>query len=49
MKRGRPLAIKTRYALQLVAEGMSRYAAAKKAGIALSTIYRATKALPKIS
>ena len=32
-----------RKALEFVAGGMSAYAAAKKAGIALSTIYRALK------
>jgi transposase len=30
-------------ALQLVAHGMTAYAAAKKVGIALSTVYRALK------
>ena len=30
-------------ALKLIARGMTPYAAAKKAGIALSTIYRALK------
>jgi transposase len=39
---GRQSAEVTR-ALQLIAKGMSAYAAAKQVGIALSTIYRATK------
>jgi predicted DNA-binding transcriptional regulator AlpA len=30
-------------ALQLISEGITAYAAAKKTGIALSTIYRAIK------
>ena len=34
-------------ALRLVAQGMTPYAAAKKTGIALSTIYRAVKANPR--
>lgn len=34
---------KTEKALRLVAKGMTPYAAAKKTGIALSTIYRAIK------
>jgi transposase len=33
----------TEKALSLIAKGMTAYAAAKKAGIALSTIYRAQK------
>jgi transposase len=33
----------TERALKLVAKGMTAYAAAKKEGIALSTIYRALK------
>lgn len=33
----------TEKALRLVAKGMTPYAAAKKVGIALSTIYRAIK------
>lgn len=33
----------TERALKLVAKGMTPYAAAKKTGIALSTIYRAIK------
>lgn len=33
----------TERALKLIAKGMTPYAAAKKVGIALSTIYRATK------
>lgn len=37
---GRPSAA-TEKALALVAKGMTAYAAAKKTGIALSTIYRA--------
>lgn len=37
---GRPSAA-TEKALRLVAGGMTAYAAAKKCGIALSTIYRA--------
>lgn len=37
---GRPSAA-TEQALRLIAKGMTPYAAAKKAGIALSTIYRA--------
>jgi|GEM_PF-5074340 len=37
---GRPSAA-TEKALKLVAKGLTPYAAAKKAGIALSTIYRA--------
>lgn len=37
---GRPSA-QTEQALKLVAKGMTPYAAAKKVGIALSTIYRA--------
>jgi len=39
---GRPSAA-TEKALRLVAGGMTPYAAAKKVGIALSTIYRALK------
>ena len=39
---GRPSAA-TEKALALVAKGMTAYAAAKKVGIALSTIYRALK------
>lgn len=39
---GRPSAA-TEQALKLVAKGMTPYAAAKKVGIALSTIYRALK------
>lgn len=35
----------TERALKLVAKGMTPYAAAKKTGIALSTIYRAQKRL----
>lgn len=34
---------KTQQALQLVGEGMTPYAAAKKAGIATSTLYTALK------
>lgn len=34
-------------ALRLVAKGMTAYAAAKKTGIALSTIYRALKRQPQ--
>lgn len=37
---GRPSAA-TEKALKLIAKGMTPYAAAKKVGIALSTIYRA--------
>jgi transposase len=33
----------TERALKLIAKGMTAYAAAKKTGIALSTIYRAVK------
>ena len=36
---------KVTQALELVASGMTPYAAARKAGIALSTIYRAQKRL----
>jgi transposase len=39
---GKPSA-DTEKALRLVAKGMTPYAAAKKVGIALSTIYRAIK------
>lgn len=39
---GKPSA-DTERALKLVAKGMTPYAAAKKVGIALSTIYRAVK------
>lgn len=39
---GRPSAA-TEKALKLVEKGMTPYAAAKKVGIALSTIYRAIK------
>jgi transposase len=39
---GKPSA-DTERALKLVAKGMTAYAAAKKTGIALSTIYRALK------
>jgi transposase len=39
---GKPSA-DTEKALKLVAKGMTPYAAAKKVGIALSTIYRALK------
>lgn len=39
---GRPSAA-TERALKLIAKGMTPYAAAKKVGIALSTIYRALK------
>ena len=39
---GRP-SVATEKALALVAKGMTPYAAAKKVGIALSTIYRAIK------
>ncbi len=39
---GRPSAA-TEKALKLIAKGMTPYAAAKKVGIALSTIYRAQK------
>jgi len=39
----RPEDAATKRALQHVANGMTRYAAAKKEGIALSTIYRASK------
>lgn len=39
---GRPSAA-TEKALNLIAKGMTPYAAAKKVGIALSTIYRAIK------
>jgi transposase len=39
---GRPSAA-TEKALALVAKGLTPYAAAKKVGIALSTIYRALK------
>ena len=39
---GRPSAA-TERALKLIAKGMTPYAAAKKVGIALSTIYRAQK------
>jgi transposase len=38
-----PVSEKTKRALKLVAKGMTPYAAAKKVGIALSTIYRATR------
>ena len=41
---GRPSAA-TERALKLIAKGMTPYAAAKKVGIALSTIYRAQKRL----
>jgi transposase len=37
------LSADTERALKLVAKGMTAYAAAKKTGIALSTIYRALK------
>jgi transposase len=37
----------TEKALKLIAKGLTPYAAAKKAGIALSTIYRAQKRLKK--
>jgi transposase len=43
---GRPSAA-TEQALKLVAKGLTPYAAAKKVGIALSTIYRAQKRLKK--
>jgi transposase len=33
----------TERALKLVSQGMTRYAAARKVGIALSTVYRAAK------
>lgn len=39
---GRPSAA-TEKALRLVSKGLTPYAAAKKVGIALSTIYRAVK------
>lgn len=39
---GRPSAA-TEQALKLVSKGLTPYAAAKKVGIALSTIYRALK------
>lgn len=39
---GRPSSA-TERALKLIAKGMTPYAAAKKVGIALSTIYRALK------
>lgn len=40
-----PLAANTERALKLVARGYTRYAAAKEAGCALSTIYRAVDRL----
>lgn len=39
---GRPSAA-TEQAMRLIAKGLTPYAAAKKVGIALSTIYRALK------
>jgi transposase len=45
---GKPSA-DTERALRLVAKGMTPYAAAKKVGIALSTIYRALKRLKQQS
>jgi transposase len=38
-----PIAEPTVRALKLVAQGLTAYAAAKKTGIALSTVYRAIK------
>ena len=43
---GRPSA-ETLKALKLIEKGMTPYAAAKKVGIALSTIYRAQKRAKK--
>jgi transposase len=43
MAKTQPLGAATERALKLVAKGMTAYAAAKKTGIALSTIYRALK------
>jgi len=37
----------TQKALKLIEKGMTPYAAAKKVGIALSTIYRAIKRMKK--
>jgi transposase len=45
---GKPSA-DTERALKLVSKGMTPYAAAKKVGIALSTIYRALKRAKKQS
>jgi transposase len=43
MTKMQPIGAATERALKLVAKGMTPYAAAKKEGIALSTIYRAIK------
>jgi transposase len=45
---GKRNTLRTDYALLLVKQGKSAYAAAKLAGIALSTIYRALKRQEKI-
>ncbi len=43
MTKPQPISEPTARALKLVAKGWTAYAAAKKEGIALSTIYRALK------
>jgi transposase len=43
MTKTQPIAEPTARALKLVAKGWTAYAAAKKEGIALSTIYRALR------
>jgi len=43
MTKTQPISAPTARALRLVAKGWTAYAAAKKEGIALSTIYRALK------
>jgi transposase len=43
MTKTQPISEPTARALKLVAKGWTAYAAAKKEGIALSTIYRALK------
>ena len=50
MAKTRGRSLKVKLALELVKAGMTRYRAAKKAKIALSTIYRAAKseALPSL-
>jgi transposase len=47
MRKG-DLKLETEYALKLVQQGHTPYAAAKLAGIALSTIYRALKRQEKM-
>lgn len=42
-KKRQPIGAATKEALELVAQGWTRYAAAQATGIALSTIYRSHK------